>query len=260
MATPNENYIKENTCTSHKRFESMVMYALHHQLRDVKLESQFQVGDYYLDGYFPDLRLAVEIDEAHHEKTQQEDAQRQAAIERELQCQFFRIDVTEGSIYEQVDRLVLQVRDMLRVGQVAPWVHRPPEGSSGEFTTERLTALEARGTEAFTQNFREKCVRLGLDVLDCNIPGHIPKGNGYLGFLVNVGPLQLSVSITKTHKPKLLVTQRDEALISYLALSLSEPKKNGEYHVIHDFEGRHEASEVLDYLLALKLKVEAKLP
>ncbi len=123
---------------------------------------------------------------------------------------------------------------------------------------ERLNALEASGTEEFTKMFRERCVSFDLDVVDCNISGHIPKGNGYLGFLVNFGPLQLSVSITKTHKPKLLVTRPDKVLIAYLDLNLSEPKKGGEYYVIYNFEGRHDPEEVLDYLLTLNARIRAR--
>ena len=35
--------IFNGTNTSHKRYESMVVYALHYALRDVKIESQFHV-------------------------------------------------------------------------------------------------------------------------------------------------------------------------------------------------------------------------
>ncbi len=258
MATNNENYIKENTCTSHKRYESMVMYALHYALRDVQLESQFSVGEYFLDGYFPELRLAVEIDEPHHQRTQLEDERRQQAINRELNCEFVRINVLQDSIYEEVDRLVQKVKRLCQEMQIIPWVYTPPEGSTGEFTAERLNALEASGAEEFTKAFRERCASFGLDVVDCNIPGHIPKRNGYLGFLVNFGPLQLSVSITKTHKPKLLVTKRDEDLIADLGLDLSGPKKGGEYYVIYNFEGRHDPKEVLDYLLTLSARIRAR--
>ena len=259
MTTSNENYIKENTCTSHKRFESMVMYALHYALRNVRLESQFPVGAYLIDGYFPDLRLAVEIDEAHHLRTVEDDANRQSFIERELNCEFFRINVVEGSLYEQVDRLVNLVRERIRINKISPWEHVIPEGNTGDFTAENLSALEKNGTYLFTEKFRIKCVSHGLDVVDCDIPGHIPEGNGYLGFLVNLGKLQLSVSITKTHKPKLLVTRRDEYLIQLLDLDLSAPKKNGEYYVIHNFEGRHDQEEVLDYLLLLKSKIDERI-
>lgn len=258
MTTSNEIYIKENTCTSHKRFESMVMYALHYALRDVRLESQFPVGDYFIDGYFPDLLLAVEIDEAHHQRTVEEDAIRQSFIERELHCEFIRINVVEGSIYEQVDRIVSLVRERIRINNISSWAHVIPEGDAGDFTAEKLSALEKNGTYLFTQNFRSQCIDHELNVVDCDIPGHIPEGNGYLGFLVNLGKLQLSVSITKTHKPKLLVTRRDEDLIQLLNLDLSAPKKNGEYYVIHNFEGRHDQEEVLDYLLLLKSKIDER--
>jgi very-short-patch-repair endonuclease len=236
----------------------MVMYALHFALRDVLLESQYPVGDYFIDGYFPDLRLAVEIDEAHHKRTNEEDVARQSFIERELNCEFIRINVVKDSIYEQVDHIVNLVRERVLVNKIAAWEHVIPEGNTGDFTAVNLSALEKNGTYLFTERFRAKCVSHGLDVVDCDISGHIPEGNGYLGFLVNLSTLQLSVSITKTHKPKLLVTRRDEDLIQLLNLNLSGPRKNGEYFVIHNFEGRHDQEEVLDFLLLLKSKIDER--
>lgn len=261
MPTNNEKYVKENTSTSHKRYESMVMYALHYALRDVLLESQYSVRvsndeQYFLDGYFPELRLAIEVDEEHHLGTQEHDEKRQKLIKKHLACDFIRIDVTEGSIYEQVDSIVSEVRQRIEAQQIPKWDHIVPEAYSGEFTNDNLKALLDSNTYQFVDEFRARCLENGLNVQECDIQGHIPEGNGYLGFLINLEGLQLSVSVTKTKKPKILVTKKDERLISYLDLNLSEPKKNGEYYVILDFEGRYSADDVLAYLLLLKSKID----
>jgi len=55
---------------------------------------QFPVfgGKYRIDWYIPELRLAVEFDEAHHETPSiiKRDAARQAEIEAALGCRFLR--------------------------------------------------------------------------------------------------------------------------------------------------------------------------
>jgi len=265
MPTNNEKYIKENTCTSHKRYESMVMYALHYALSDVLLESQYPVQgpegeQYYVDGYFPELKIAIEVDEEHHLVNKETDERRQKFIEDELKCDFFRIDVSVGSIYEQVAHIVSTVKDRRKELDIAPWNHQFPEPYTGEFTNDKKNALKENNVYEYVNEFRERCRNNGLVVEDCNIPGHIPEGNGYLGFLVNLAELQFSVSVTKTKKPKLLVTKRvtkrDDALINLLDLNLSEPKKNGEYYVINEFEGRYTDNDVLAYLLLLKSKID----
>ncbi|WP_368151458.1 AbaSI family restriction endonuclease [Aeromonas sp. R2-4] len=75
------------------------MYALHYALRDVKLMSQYPVDKYFIDGYFPDLKIAVEIDEPYHNRQKEDDLKRESDIKAELDCEFFRINVSEP-VYE----------------------------------------------------------------------------------------------------------------------------------------------------------------
>lgn len=58
-----------------------------------KILRQHRVAGYYLDGYCPALRLAIEIDEPHHKLRLQEDCLRQDNITERLGCQFLRIEV-----------------------------------------------------------------------------------------------------------------------------------------------------------------------
>ena len=113
--TANEEFIFLNTKTSHKRFESMVVYALHFALRDLELRSQYHVqmgnNKYLIDLYSPALKLAIEIDEPYHFQNEQKekDENREQQIKKKLGCEFYRIDCNKP-IYAQVDRLIALIK------------------------------------------------------------------------------------------------------------------------------------------------------
>jgi very-short-patch-repair endonuclease len=69
------------------------------KLHCVKIKRQFLVVGYFIDGYIPELNLAIEIDESHHFKIdgtlKEHDIKRQQEIEKELGCKFIRIKVKE---------------------------------------------------------------------------------------------------------------------------------------------------------------------
>lgn len=52
---------------------------------------QYQVGGYHLDGYIPEINLAIEIDERHHKKQTDKDIKREEFIKAKLGCSFMRI-------------------------------------------------------------------------------------------------------------------------------------------------------------------------
>lgn len=59
-----------------------------------KIKRQFPIAGYFLDGYIPELRLAIEIDEKHHFHDGQltdKDVNRQKEIISLLNCEFIRI-------------------------------------------------------------------------------------------------------------------------------------------------------------------------
>jgi len=62
-----------------------------------KIFRQYQVKNFFLDGYIPELNLAIEIDESHHFNIDGNlydyDIIRQTEIEKELNCQFLRVKV-----------------------------------------------------------------------------------------------------------------------------------------------------------------------
>jgi hypothetical protein len=65
--------------------------------RGIKIKRQHYIIGYFLDGYVPELNLAIEVDESHHfDKNgsySQHDVLRQKEIEEALKCSFERIKV-----------------------------------------------------------------------------------------------------------------------------------------------------------------------
>lgn len=54
-----------------------------------KILRQFRTCGYFLDGYVPELKLAIEVDELP--KTKKKDTEREIIISKELNCLFLRI-------------------------------------------------------------------------------------------------------------------------------------------------------------------------
>lgn len=54
---------------------------------------QYPILGYYIDGYIPELNLAIEIDESHHKNRVEKDIKRENAIKQELNCIFIRVEV-----------------------------------------------------------------------------------------------------------------------------------------------------------------------
>lgn len=68
------------------------------QLLGVKLQRQYAVGDYRVDGYCVETNTVYEIDEDGHKNGSYKvnDISRQRYIERKLGCKFVRIDVSKN--------------------------------------------------------------------------------------------------------------------------------------------------------------------
>jgi len=263
VATNNEKYIYENTKTSHKRWESMVMYAIHYALPEVLIESQYQVYSYLLDGYLPDFNIAIEIDEPHHlnEKNSIHDHEREDQIKKKLGCEFIRIIVSDkvenSSVYEQINELVEKVKAIKAVKKIPSWkyVPKPKSVRTGEYTQDKLDELKEANVFEFTDALQRDIEIIGWNTSDCEINGHINKSNGQVGFMAKLDGLEISVTVTRTKKPKILVTQFDPNILNRLELKLSEPKKNGEYRTIENFKGPKSRKTLLDYLSQLIKKI-----
>lgn len=77
-----------------KRKEECLFDLLEKQLTvfDIKLIKQYRVLKYIIDGYLPELNIAIEYDENNHKNyTYEQHELRQKEIEKELGCKFIRV-------------------------------------------------------------------------------------------------------------------------------------------------------------------------
>lgn len=252
MSTKVEKFIFNNTKTSHKRWESIVMYALHYALRDVKFLSQYPVEQYYIDGYFPDLKIAVEIDEPYHEQQKEKDSFRETHIKSELDCEFYRINVNEP-VYAQVDRLVDKIRSL----SPPEWEikDRPARTISGEFSKDKIDSLTAANAFEFLDSIQEELEQLGVSVDTKELNPNTLPNNGMIGFDVSFGELRLTVFTRSTCKPKVIVAKYDIDTLQNLGICCSEPSKTKPpYWKILDLDRQLTREEAVSYLSNLSRK------
>ena len=106
-----KHYISQLERTTRKVHENFVVSSLMH---DERLLDLLPLTQHYLrrdedkyaliDLYYPQLNLAIEIDEEHHKNNHKDDLRRQKDVEERNGCQFWRVDV-EGNVLEQVENL-----------------------------------------------------------------------------------------------------------------------------------------------------------
>ena len=213
MPTSNELYIQKNTRTSHKRWESMALYALHYALRDVEIISQYKVGLYFIDAYIPAANLAIEIDEEYHENNKTKDNQRQQFIENSLGCTFIRVDV-QKNFYDQIDSIILFIENL----NLPKWVHEPKISYDGEYSRVKNLKLETHGVYDFVDSFINCCKELGLNVSPLI---NSDAGNGMLGFRVYFDGLELLLISGVSKRIKFQVYDSDAATLTTAGLQLS---------------------------------------
>lgn len=251
MATPNERYIQEKTRTSHKRWESMVIYALHYALRNVQINSQHSVENIYkIDAYLPAIKLAIEIDEEYHMNNLINDNIRQKFIEQTLGCTFIRINVTKN-VYDQVDRIVKYVNEY----NLPAWVHEIPQTitNTGEFSAAKRDKLEKAGTYIFIEKFKSKCIEMDLTVLKEKTDG---SGNGMLGVDIFFDGLTLKAITGTSKKIKFQVLAFDPNSVLKAGINISNVvPKNKKYRNIIGYEEGCNERKALDLLISIRDKI-----
>jgi very-short-patch-repair endonuclease len=75
--------------------------------------SQFPIGGYYIDGYIPELNLALEYDEEYNHTDKEKDFDRQKYIEEKLQCSFYRVSDKD---WKQNKESIIQ--ELKRIGKI----------------------------------------------------------------------------------------------------------------------------------------------
>ncbi len=110
--------------TAYKKHESFVVGALLHdpELRCLQPCTQFYVRCVdktyaLLDLFYPQINLAIEIDEEHHENNPQKDLLRQKNIEKKLNCQFERIVIKDQNVFKQLYELKQKIKKLLKENQ-----------------------------------------------------------------------------------------------------------------------------------------------
>lgn len=109
-----EYIAKKLSKISHKPLENYIINRIIHKLDDLSINFILQqvVKDnenrYMIDLYFPQFRIAVEIDEPYHLKQIEKDKLRERNIVQNYSIKFVRIDCTQSqnNIHEQIDELV----------------------------------------------------------------------------------------------------------------------------------------------------------
>jgi very-short-patch-repair endonuclease len=209
----NERFIHGNTKTSHKSYESMVVYALHYALRDVEILSQHAVAThkktYFIDAYIPALNLAIEVDEPHHNNQQAEDAERQKLIEAKLCCKFIRITCSQ-SLYEQVDKIAERVLAL----NLPNWLHKPKSLNihSGEFKQNHIDELEAQNIPELMSILAEELEQEGSIVRQGSVFGIPSPSNGEIGFLIDRAGLTFAIYGRKTRRVNVRVLGIDDSV------------------------------------------------
>ena len=61
----------------------------------LRILRQYPVKGYLIDGYIPELKIAIEIDEEYHNNTVEKDLKRQRIIEQALGCIFLRYRINK---------------------------------------------------------------------------------------------------------------------------------------------------------------------
>jgi len=87
----------ENTIYDGKRFVPLIgknetfILDLIEQQENIKIERQYKIGGYFVDGYCKELNIVFEVDEIYHKKQKEKDKTREDYIKEKLNCKFIRI-------------------------------------------------------------------------------------------------------------------------------------------------------------------------
>lgn len=105
-----------------KKHENYVITSLLHdeRLRDLKPVTQYYVplsdANYALiDIYYPQINLAIEVDEPHHLENKAADLARQKTIEEKLQCKFIRFNVDEGNVISDLATAKEEMLELMKI-------------------------------------------------------------------------------------------------------------------------------------------------
>jgi len=89
-----KDILKEHSTMQIGKNETKLLNKLE-KLFKLKIQRQYSINGYWLDGYIPELNLAIEIDECYHYNEHgvlhKKDIERENNIKKKLNCKFLRI-------------------------------------------------------------------------------------------------------------------------------------------------------------------------
>lgn len=123
------NYlIRQIQKTAYKAHENYIIGSLLHDenLNELKPVTQYYVkrnDEKYalIDLFYPQLNLAIEIDEPAHEKNFEDDNYRQSDIEKNINCNFFRIKINDGDVFDQIKKLKYYIKKLKSENDFNKW-------------------------------------------------------------------------------------------------------------------------------------------
>lgn len=193
----------------------------------VEIVFEYPCLDYRIDIYIPAVHVAIEIDESHHARQIMADAERQARIEEQLDCEFTRLKVAgeERSLYEQVEGL-FGTLDPLINGRT-PWQLprrqvRVASVVTGAPAADNRLRLDEAGVPALVESMIADLAALSIDTT--NDLGPVNPSSGELGFTVVLPGVRFVVSVRANGSVKTLLTKFDPSIPNRLGLTVDGPK------------------------------------
>lgn len=123
-----DHFIEQIHKTSYKSHENYIVGSLLHDSRLLNLKP---LGQYYtkrnngkyalIDLYYPQIKLAIEIDEKRHKNTIKADKKREKEIRKILGCKFYHIDISKGNIISQINKLKNKIITEQNKQNFNPW-------------------------------------------------------------------------------------------------------------------------------------------
>ena len=247
-----------------RKWQSMAVWPVVYRYGErLRIEFEYPCGASRVDLYIPAISLAIEIDEPHHDRQQDEDIVRRKLIEEKLNSDFVRLKVKgrmeSESLFDQVEELFKTIENRINTYNPAPWEikktsrHMTPSQPSKEqgYSEENLRKLSEANIPELVDDMISDLTALGLE-LSPDL-GPVTPGNGELGFSVVMRDIKFSVSVRPNKLSKLLVTEYTAQALEKLGISLSEPRRGRvEYWRINEFDGRFEAERVKLQLMLYK--------
>ena len=95
--------------------EQSVLKSVMNALEEENMQTQYSVLGYRIDLYFHDYKLTVEVDEKSHEDINiDHETKRQKALEKELSCEFIRInhDEKDFNVFKTINETHRQIKKL----------------------------------------------------------------------------------------------------------------------------------------------------